>query len=261
MGEISDFLFGRKPKKEIDTLSTLSPEQQELVEFLQPFLTGENLADIQGVETPPLSDLQTTSLAGLEQLALGIAGGGTEQQGLLQTGRQAAGDILTRGPTDIEDFFRTNIADPSLKFFREEISPDITSKFAPSGFFSSERLGAEETALENLLSSLVRSRESVALGARQQDTNAVLEAIQSIAGLGGTDIADLTGLLVPGELEREAFREKQAAPIQERERRLAAIFKALGLPAIENVVTTTPGTPGLINTLAGAAAKGFASTF
>ena len=250
MGFVSDFLFGTKPEATTTPESKLSPEQQELMKFLQPFLTGEKLGDIEGVKTPPLSSIQETSLEGLEQLALSIVGGGTEQQNLLQTGRESATDILTRDPTDIEDFFRTNISDPSLKFFDEEVAPRISSKFAPSGFFSSERLKTERGAFEDLLQSLTQSRESVALGARQQDTNAILSALKSISGLRGTDIGDLTSLLVPGELPREAFREEQAAPIQERERRLAAIFKALGIPALENITTVDPGTPGLINTLA-----------
>ncbi len=250
MSFIGDFLFGTEPESQQDQLSLLTEQQKRIADFLEPFLTSENLGTIEGVQTPPLSSIQETSLAGLEQLTAGIAGGGTEQQDLLSTGRTAATDILTRDATDIEDFFRTNIADPSLKFFNEEISPAITSKFAPSGFFSSERLDAEAGSREDLLRFLTQSRESVALKGREQDTNALLKALTSLGGLRGTELGDLSGVLAAGELPRDAFREEAIGPIQERERRLNSIFKALGIPGVENVVTTTPGTPGLINSLA-----------
>ena len=250
MSFISDFLCGTSPEATTTQQSTFTAQQKELADLLQGFLTSEPLTDVKGVQTPPLSGIQETSLAGLEQLAMGIAGGETDQQNLLQTGREAAGDILTRGPTDISDFFRTNIEDPSLEFFQEKIAPAISSKFAPSGFFSSERLETERDAFSELLKFLVQSRESVALGARQQDTTAILNALKSISGLKGTELGDLTGLLVPGELPADRFREEAISPIQERERRLNAIFKALGIPGLENIVTTTAGTPGLINTLA-----------
>ena len=250
MSFIGDFLFGTEPESKESQVSLLTEQQQRIADFLEPFLTSEDLGGIQGVETPPLSTIQETSLAGLESLTAGIAGGDTEQQQLLQTGRESATDILTRDATDISDFFRTNIEEPSLEFFNEKIAPAISSKFAPSGFFSSERLTSERDAMSELLKFLTQSRESTALGARQQDTSAILQALTSLTGLRGTDQADLTGALVAGELPRTAFREQAISPIQERERRLSAIFKALGIPGLENIVTTTPGTPGLINSLA-----------
>ena len=250
MSFIGDFLFGTSPEAEESTKTLLTEQQQRIADFLEPFLTSEDLGSIEGVQTPPLSSIQETSLAGLENLTSQIAAGTTEQQGLLSTGREAAGDILTRDATDISDFFRTNIEEPSLEFFNEKIAPAISSKFAPSGFFSSERLESERDAKSELLKFLVQSRESTALGARQQDTSAILRALTSLSGLRGTDQADLTAALVPGELPRTAFREQAISPIQERERRLSAIFKALGIPGLENIVTTTPGTPGLINSLA-----------
>lgn len=64
-------------------------------------------------------------------------------------------------PGQLEDFFRTNIREPALQGFEEDVLPRIGRSFGGANFFSGERAQADTRAREDLLEALTRSRSDL----------------------------------------------------------------------------------------------------
>lgn len=170
-----DSIFGSDDETrptETLTLGTLSPEQQRIVTILEQLLTRST-----GEQAQPL-DAETMSLQGLEDLANQVAGAGAgaSSDPTIQAGSSAIQGILSRGPTDFEDFFRTNVQDPALRDFERDIIPNIRERFAPQ-FFGGERIEAEGRATEDLLRLLTQARSGLAFQTQNQNTQDQLSAI------------------------------------------------------------------------------------
>ena len=242
-GGSSSEVFNLAPR--IDTVSTLNPTQQTLLdEVLGPFLTSPGLGGFTpeafqpsgGRLAPDLSSLERTSLAGLEALALGEGAAGEN----VTNAQDALNRIFTQGPTDFSDFFNTNVRDPLLEDFNENIIPGIGRRFARN-FFSDDRRRVEGEAVGDLTDALTRSRSELAFSTRESDANRILQALGLTNQVAlGPDIATLAAGAVPrgveGDLigaERDEFIRQQ----DERDQRIAQILAALGIPAIENIVT------------------------
>ena len=69
---IGDILFGSAPKTEKEQMETMTPEQKEQLDLMLSRLGGR--AAQPGISGP--SAAETTSLAGLEQLAMNLVSGG-----------------------------------------------------------------------------------------------------------------------------------------------------------------------------------------
>jgi len=228
---IGDFLFGSKPKTTTSSLETLTPEQKALFES---YLT-------QLQQTPSTSALQSTSLAGLEQYATNLVGG----QGAGGAGGAAGStlqDILTSGPADFEQYFQEAVYDPAIRQFQEETLPAISRKFAPSGFYSSERLRADERSREDLIQSLTAARAQTGYEAYQSNIENQLAALGLTPEIAGMDLEQL-GLLYGIGAEGQ-------------NQQLALMLAALGIPMKENIVTQTAGSSGFFGGLAGGIGEG-----
>jgi len=231
---LSDILFGTKPKATITGKTTLTEEQQKLFEeTVFPFLD-------EPIAGQPLSSTEQLSLAALEEQAIQAVSGdtaGTQAQGAL-------GDIFSRGPTDISEFFESNIRDPLLKDFNEIILPGIGKRFAGQ-FFSGERAEGERSAVDDLLRTLTSERSKIALAGREQDTDAILRAAGLAPGADAGVLSNLMGLFEGGGLGRNIDRQ-----------RLHDILAALGIQTTENIGIGTGGSSGLLGGLLGGVGTG-----
>ncbi len=253
-----DTFFGEDPS--VTTRSRLLPQQSRALNVLGPELrqglkTGER-------EAPQLSELELTSLGGLEEFARSLMGpreggpspvAGQAQESLL--------DLLTAQPTDIEELFKTGVEDPLLRTFEERTLPGIRQQFAGNqAFFGGERIGAEERGREDLTRVLAEARANAVLGEVGATRQAKLQALGLAPDIGiqparetGADIGNLISLLGAGGVPRQ----QRAGELDERSRRVNQLLQLLGVQTTDTVVD--PGTEGIIGDVAKIAAA-FAPT-
>lgn len=230
-----DSLFGSSPDVDKSQMSLWNKGQQQLFEdFLLPLLQNPDFV------TGPTQGPFGGSLAALEQWAQNVYGGGVTEGG--QQAQTALLDILNRGPSDIDNYFTQTVEKPLLESFREDVLPGISRKFAPSGFYSSQRIESEDRAREDLLDALTRSRADVAFQARENDLGRIL---QSGSTLLSNELGTRGQLM---DLFNQGFN-RQATQAQ-------LMLSALGLRPHENIATVTPGSPGLLQSFLGPAAQG-----
>ena len=257
---MGDFLFGDSPSQTITPTTTLTPEQEELLKLIIGQVTEAQGESPFGL-TP--SQIELSSLSGLEQLTgqvpLGGTPGGEAASGAGVAGLDALRDIFQTGPQDIDDFFTQTIEKPALESFREDIIPDIRTRFAPQ-FFGGERREAEGRASEDLIDALTRERARVGFEARDSDLLRSIQGLSVLPGAGtfgatsdvlGTQSSanTLIGLLGAGDTQRNITQQQ----LDERSRRISEALGALGIQGFENIVFNDPGTPGFIPTAIGAA--------
>ena len=264
-----DFLFGTSPRIETQELDTLTPEQRRSLDQLMSQLSGgtgrgERRRFEGDVNVDP-SDLSQLSLAGLEERSLMLSDPNRQNEIAL-----ASTDTLLKlldfegQQAGVDEFFNTNIRDPALESFREEVLPQIGRSFGGANFFSSERARADDTAREELLGSLTRSRADINFRSDQANRDRALQAL-GIAG-GVDDIArgdskELLSLLQAGEgqtglAERNVNREFQQflAEAGLDDAQIQQLLQSIGTGAFENVVTALPGSEGFITQIVAAAA-------
>ena len=249
MGFLSDLgamVMGKDARQvgggDIKNVSKQSPEQRAMMnETLLPFLRSESLAGLRDTPVPlgatGVTSLGESSLAALEQMMQGGEAGDSAD-----LGREALRGILTRGPTDIDEFFKTNIQSPMIEALREEIMPQTARTFGGNAMFSSERQEADARSREDLSKQLVASRADVSLKARESDTNAILNAVQRLGEVERLEPSVIQAALQAGETVRaqeteglQAEREEELRQRAERDKRIAQILAALGLDVNENI--------------------------
>jgi len=257
-----DFLFGKEPSIETQTLPTLTPEQQKALNQLLPQLSGAEPRRFGGDVNVEASDLSQFSLAGLEDRALALSDPNRESDIF-----SASTDTLLKlldfegQQAGVNDFFNTNIRDPALESFREEVLPNISRSFGGSNFFGSERQGADQRAQEELIDSLTRSRSDINFRSDQANRDRALQALGLSSQVSGAKTNELLSLLQAGETqtglaERNVGREFQQflAEAGLDDTQIQQLLAAIGVPGIENIVTALPGSEGFITQFLAAAA-------
>lgn len=260
-----DSVFGSDSESETESLPTLSPEQQATAKALSDYLTGavrQPGAGYQGPLTAPLSNAENLSLAALEERSRALAAGGDNDIAV-----DALNKILTRDATDVESFFKTNIQQPAVNDFSEVVRPALEANFADQ-FFGSARRDASQNADEELIKYLTQARTETALRGREQDTNAILQALSlapTVNQAGTTEQLNILNALstprdvAQGGLDREFQRFLETQRQQNTITQLANQF--VGTPHQENITTVTEGSGGLLGGfLSSAGAGSFLST-
>jgi len=261
-----DFLFGEGPSTDTQVLDTLTPEQQASLNQLLKDLGGASptFGGEAGIEA---SELQNLSLQALEERAIAL--GDPNRENALASG---AADTLLKfldfenQDAEIEDFFNTNIRDPALKDFQENVLPQISRSFGGANFFSSERTRTDQNAQEEIIGSLTRSRSDLEFQDRNLTRDRALQAL-GLAGevdaLGRRDTDELMALFGIGQeqtgldernFERafDVFLANEGVASNRRSQLLGGV----GTQAFENVVTSNPGSSGFIVDLLAAATGG-----
>ncbi len=293
-GFLDDFLFGVPPSAVFEQMSLLTPEQQAALRgLLGP--GGALQAPIPGFEgqlTAGLSNLETTSLAALESEALlrvpgatpgdaggapGVAGGAPGQPAptgfgsatpTQQTALQTLEELLTAGPTDFQDFFRTNVEDPAIKTFNERILPSIQASQA-SNFFSSERLSQEDRARSDLGANINAERGRFAFATNEASQDRRLAALGLVDSVTGAPVNQAIQLLEAGRVPREVEQAGLTAEYgeflriqQAKSQRVEEIIAALNVEGVENFGVGLPGTSGLVSDFfGGGGGDGFLGIF
>jgi len=252
-----DFLFGDEPSQTITPQTTLTPEQEELLRLIIGNITGGFGGD--GGFGLEQSQLELSSLAGLEGLVNNPFGGEPGAKATSDAGISALGDIFKTGPADIDEFFTQTVQNPLLEDFSETILPQLQSQFS-SQFFGGERREAEGRARGDLIDTLGRERTRVGFEARQSDIGNTLAGLgvlpQTLSSGFAAPTAQanlLLGLLGAGGNQRQVQQQQ----LNERSRRMSEALGALGIPGFENIVFNNPGSTGFIPGLANAALGGF----
>lgn len=153
------------------------------------------------------SPIQSLSLAGLENLALGDVGGG----GTSGNAAAAVNDILTRGPTDLSDFIETNIVNPTVEDVEDRILPLLRNSATSRGVrFSQGQAEREERLAGDIAERVGRARAAASLEGRRADDATALNAALASVGLRGADVqefgAELDRLLAQfeaGDIDRQ----------------------------------------------------------
>ena len=260
LGGIGDMLFGSEPETEVSQHPTLAPWQQELQESPWGEYVKEDAPGYPGKLSADSSNLWQMSLSGLEGL---MGAGPTSLSNLIQ---QTLSSAMTRGPEDYDKYFTESIEKPALKSYKEDVMPAISREYAPSGFWSSQRLEQEEKSSEDLLGFLTEERAKTGYEARESDLNRQLAAVGLAPGAGDFLLKMLSAggaetAREQGDLDR-SYSEWQRQQGDE-ENRMRMILAALGITAAENVVTQSEGSEGLFGSLlpmAGQAAGAFVGT-
>ena len=265
MGFLSDMLRGREPSTTVDTRSTLTPEQEAALSDLFGFFRSRGGAEVEpegfgGQLSADLSGRELTSLAALEQRALG----GAEDPLRNASSEALMGLIKGQGqPTGFEDFFRTNVENPSLRGFQENVRPAISRKFGGSSFFSNERARADDASVRELLETLTQSRGDLAFQSKEAGLNRLMQALGLQQSRDTGDIDNLIKSLGAFGVEREVkqggldreFGEFTRVQ-DEKARRIAQLLAAIGTSGRENIATVDPGKTGLIETFLASLASG-----
>ena len=138
---IFEKLFGSEPEANITPQTLFTPEQKKAQATLLSFIQGSGnpnkVEEFGGDLVAPLSKLEELSLSSLEDRARTLATQGGNP--LLEEAETALIDILTRGPTDISSFIDSNIKNPLLEIFNEDVRPAVSARFADQ-FFGSNRV-------------------------------------------------------------------------------------------------------------------------
>lgn len=198
-------------------------------------------------QAPGLSNLETLSLAGLENVASGLREGGGRQQSL-QRGRETLEQLATADFDEeaFDEFFRGAVQEPLLEDFTQEVLPAISRRTAASGFFGSARRGAEGRATEDLADALSGERARLAFGTRETGLQRALEAAQLLPAAVQAEPRILTTLLAAGAVPRSVELSQFQTRRQEFLRQLDEAARRLGLSGQLSTARTqeTVGIPG-----------------
>jgi len=251
-------MVGSAPSVSSTTQPTVDPAQKSLLDALAGQLGGSqgvsgalNFGQVQpsltGQYGAPLSQLQNTSLTGIENLLNSFTGGPStagagplnQAQGTLSNAQSnpisPIGPISGVNPIDATAAFRTGVVEPLTQDFSQYTIPAITGAYGRSagGGYSSDAEQAKQQAGTSLARTLAQSGSQFALGAAQanqgaQATNAELALRTALANQGAQATNTQLGLAGAG-----AVPNLLAAPgalAQQQENILTGGLQAGGVP-------------------------------
>lgn len=261
---MGSFLFGSKPKVQSQPVQgTLDPAQKGVESTLAGILQQGPDAAVTpygGQFAAPLSGLENTSLAALEQQAMSQTSPANPATAATAAGGSALTDIFNAGPQDFEDYYQTNIENPAIKDFNEKTVPGISAAFARSagGTYGSDRANSIGRATKDLTDSLVKARSGLAFQTQQQNTANKLSAASVLPNLGaaGTStVNNLATILAAGGVPRGVEQTQLSGQYaefqrqqQEKAQRIAQALGFLGTPTSfpQNQVVN-PGSQGFLS--------------
>lgn len=272
MASIGGWIFGKDPNAKVETRSTMTPQQQAILnELLGQFQTA-GLSE--GGATPyggdmvaGMSDLEGLSLEALEQKILKQVEGGTPTA----AGETALTELIKNkgAPVDFEDYYTNKVKTPLMRDFSENILPELTRRFRGSAGFGSDRMQAEQQATQRFGETLAGARSELAYKSGSDAANRLLEAIKLAPGFNNADVDAIIKMQGAAALPREIEQARKSAGYAEflrqqdqKKTRTDQILAALGLKTTENIPLRTEGTPGWLGpTITAMAGKSKSSGF
>lgn len=194
-------LFGSAPKASFSTQPTILPQQQNLLTMLEQLLTTgtppPGVTPYGGTFAAPLNSLQTTSLAGLEQIAAGGTAPGQpapitktpQQTDAINQSFNTLNEALgyTAPQIDSTAAFQQGVVDPLTENFNTNVLPSLDARYAGSagGAYSSGRQEANAGAADDFTDSLSQAGSTFAYNTSTANQQAELQANQQrLAALG-----------------------------------------------------------------------------
>jgi len=240
----SGALGGSGPSVSNTSFSTISPQQQELLGGLLPILlNGQSPAGVSGTQFgAPLSPLQLTSLAGLENLVPGATNNPLQGQA-----NSTLSSILAQGNNPATNAFETGVAQPLIKNFNEQVIPAIEGQYGRSagGAFSSDALKAREQAGTNLAETLAGAGAQYQLANNAQ----LVTAANSVPAANEAPIDQLIKLLSAGSVPQTTQQTQLTGQAQATQQRIADLISAFAPQTMNTNTVVNPGSPGLASQL------------
>lgn len=230
------FLFGSAPSVKTSVQpTTTGPQQQALLTALGYLQSGQpapGVAPYGGQFGAPLSDLQTTSLQGLENVANTVPNTPTFDVGSFLSSYGKALDYggpptvsaptvsapnVTAPSIDTSNVIQQSVVNPLTTAFNQTILPGIEGVYGRSagGAFSSDSMEARQQAGKNLEDTI--ASEAGTIGFQGASTNAALAQQAALAnqatGL-ATSGANATNTLTAGNINTSANLSTQSAILQ-----------------------------------------------
>jgi hypothetical protein len=261
---LKEMILGKD--RSIESASTLTPEQDKLLKTILGQFGSQGGANYQA---PDYNGQLNYGLSGNEQMSLDAL----EQQSVARATGQLNPEmdkallelVQNRGAStggDFENFFKTNVQDPALQSFEQDVKPTIGRTFGGADFFSGDRAKADDTAAKNLITDLTRQRANLKFQGAETAADRLLNAL----GLGQniqnsrTDniLKELNAFGLERQVGQQGLDKDYADFLRKQDQNSArtnAILNALGIRGKENFVD--PGSTGLLQEfLAGAANAG-----
>lgn len=167
------YLSGKKGKA-ADPYGTLNPEQKALTQRLGPYFNNTLASGPKLYEGQLVEDLGTNEAASLSRA---------------QALQNNAGDTLSRLSgvnANFDEQFATEMADPTLDYYRRNIAPTINEEYAG---FSTARANAVASGEKDVSQQLLTQR----FAAREADKNRQLQAAGMVPGL-ATNMAEIAAI-------------------------------------------------------------------
>jgi len=264
LSSVSSFLFGDAPEAEISSRTTHTPEQQSIEKELAKMFktdTSPGVESYVGDLVAPLSQLEQTSLAGLEQEALNRVNSGSA---LIDSATQAIIDTINADPTNTDDYYQTNVFDPAYRQLTEKTLPGLDRRKGLS-YFGSERREQETDLKEAFNRDVLGERADLAFKTAESQADRRLRAAEMAPGVSRSTIDEFASMLAAGEVPRGVKQAELAVNYdkflneEERKRqRIDQMLALLGYPGLENIATVTEGSPGFLTSVASGVASGAA---
>jgi len=226
------------------TMDTLTPFQKEQLNALIAKLSGATPRTFGGDPNVAMSDLGQISLAGLENRALELSDPNF-QTALNKQETDTLMQLLDfEGQQgNVNEFFNTNIRDPALESFQEEVLPSIGREFGGNNFFGSERRTADQRASEELIDSLTRSRADINFQERESSRNRALQALGLSTDRTRAQAEERFGIFGAG-MEATALDERNISRQFEQflaeagleDDQIKMLLASLAIPQFENIV-------------------------
>lgn len=245
-----DSVFGSAPEAEVTQHSTLRPEQEQILKQLSGIFNkrGADATPFPGDLNVGLSGLEGVSLQALENRSEDLLAGESE---VLNRGKGALVDLLTSQPADIDDFFTTNVQEPILTAFEDNLGT-IGRRFSKN-FFGTGRKEQESRAFEDTFDALTKERSSAAFNERNRTLDRTLAATGLVPEIAGAETNELLKLLGAGGVPRGVETDNLLRQYQEfvrqqgqGDQQIAQMIATLGVPTLENIATVTGGSQGLL---------------
>ncbi len=229
MAGLGDILTGTESKVDIQQKDIKTDQQKQSLDELLKLLDKELKA------APVTGELSQFEQQGQDLLSQLISGAPEDLASARDASRFDTGAI--------DELFRTTIRDPLVEDVRENIIPEISARFG-SQFFSSERIGQEGRAIEELVQTLAGEKSKLVAGERERQMQAlglIPQFTTSAAELGRTP-----------DVKRSADTEAD----RKRKELMQLLLGGTGQTTFENIATVTPGKEGALTSFLGGIGSG-----
>lgn len=249
VGGMLDKETGEEASSSTQQAPRLTPEQQELLRKMIAELMGQGsfqTTPYTGDLVADLSNLEKTSLTGLEQRALELMSGGNRMD---KTANDALVRQLSGQPIATDDFIKTNVEEPATRYFRESLLPELEGRFRGSNLYSGQMREQEMRGVRDVGETVNRTSADIRFKSAQDAQSRVLAALGLYPEVSTLPLAQLGMTLEAGGIPRGVQQAKLSSQydefLRQQKDKTARLLAALGVPATENITTVNAASPGI----------------